>query len=120
MVSFVEGPRAGIQPSNACLIDYLHMQIVLNPDLAGKTSIGREFSFNREPVAFEFSHFTRVALENFDPAGRAASVAAATVKYVDTSVFKHQNEFLSIGSFGFDQTIRSLSLDLWHLRLLLL
>ena len=74
---FVEWARARIQATHARLIDNLHLQIALNSDLAGKASVGCELSFDGETISFEFAHFTWVSLENFNPAGRAARVAAA-------------------------------------------
>jgi hypothetical protein len=78
------------------------VQIVLNSNLARKTNVGREFSFDGETISFEFSHFTGLTFENFDAARRAARVSAAAVKNVDTGIFKDQNQFLSLGCFSFD------------------
>ena len=89
-------------------------EIVLNVDLARETSVWRELGFHRESIAFELTHFTRVALEKFNAASCATSVAAAAVQDVDAGVFNDKNEFLPGRCVDFNEASSSLSLDLRH------
>src|SRR5690349_22120364 len=91
------------------------MQIVVNANLTRQPDVWFEFGLHREAIAFEFAHFARVAFEQLDAAGGAASVAAAAVKNIDAGVFDYQDEFLSLRCFSFDQTSRSFSLNFRHL-----
>lgn len=106
---------SSIHAACAYLVDDAYIQIILNMDLAGQAHVRRQFGFNRESIALEFSHFAGFAVENLDAASGATGIAAAAVKNIDTSIFERQHELLPGRRVGFNETGRSFSLDLWHL-----
>ena len=112
---FVEWPWSRIHAAHARLVYDANFQIAIHMNLARQTNVGREFCFDSETVSFEVSHFTGFTLEHLDAAGGATSVAAATVKNVNSSVFDCEDEFLSGRRFSFNQTSSGFSLDLRHL-----
>jgi hypothetical protein len=113
---FIEGAGTSIHPTYAGLIDYANFQITINANLAGEPNVWRQLRLHRQTIAFEFSHLTRLALENLNATSGAARISAAAVKNIDACVFDRQDEFLSCWWFSFDQTARGLCLNLWHLQ----
>jgi hypothetical protein len=112
---FVDRPWTRINTAHAGLVYDTNFQVALDVNLARQASVGGELSFHSETVSFELCHFTGFTLDDLDAAGGAFSVAAATVKNVNSRIFNRQNEFLSGRRFSFDQTSSGFSLDLRHL-----
>ena len=111
---FVERTWAGVHAACAYLIDNADLQIAVDANLTRESNVRRELGFNSEAIAFEISHFTRLAFQDLDTTSGATRIAAATVKNVDTGVFKGQDEFLPGRRFSFDETSGSFSLDFRH------
>ena len=105
---------ASVHAACTCLVNYADVQITLNTDLAGQTHVRRKLGFDRKSIPFELSHFTRFAFQNLDATSGATSVPTATVKNIDTRVFKRQHEFLSLRRVSFNRTSSSFSGNFWH------
>jgi hypothetical protein len=56
-------------------------------NLAGETNVVREFSFHREPVALDFAHLARIAIQDLNAASCATGVATTAMKNIDTGIF---------------------------------
>jgi hypothetical protein len=83
----------------------------MNMNLAGETYVVIEISFHGQSIALELAHLARIAGENFDTAGGAASVPATAMQNVDSPVLEDEYQLLSFGrlnglsagcSYGFD------------------
>ena len=88
---FIKRTWSGVHPSHARLIDHANAQVVMNTNLARETHVVCEFSLHGETISLEFAHFTGIARENFNAAGRAAGVATTTVENVDSGVLDNEN-----------------------------
>src|SRR6185312_6417937 len=96
---FIKGTRAGVHSPDARLVDDIDLQVIVHANLAGKPHVRRELGFQRQTVTLKFSHLTRIAFEQFNPASGAASVAAAAMKNVDSGIFNYQYQLLSFERF---------------------
>jgi hypothetical protein len=83
----------------------------MNMNLTGEAYVVIEISFHGQSIALELAHLARIAGENFDTAGGAASVAATAMQNIDSCVLEDEYELLSFGriyglsascSYGFD------------------
>src|SRR5215470_17661281 len=98
---FIKRARSCIHAAHAGLIYYSHLQIFVEANLTREPHVISQFRFDRQPVSFQLTHSTRIALEDFDTASRATSIAAAAVQNVDPCVFNRQYQFLTCGSGKF-------------------
>ena len=85
-------------------------------NLAGEPNVGCKLRLNCKTVTFEIAHLAGITFKELNAAGRAARVAAATVKNIDAGIFNSEDKFLSGRYFSFNETTGSFSLNFWHLR----
>src|SRR4051794_845705 len=77
---------SGIDALNTCLVHDLYLQVVSDPDLAGKSCAFVKVGLGGEYCCLGLADGARIAVQHFDTAGSAACVSAATVKNVDVVV----------------------------------
>ena len=54
--------------------------------------------FHRQTIAFKFAHLTGIAGEHFHSTRSTTRVSAATMKNVDTGIFKASTSFFPCGA----------------------
>ena len=98
-ILFIEWSWSSIHASHAHLIDDPDVEIVFDEDLAREPNVFRQLGFHREPVALEFPHLARIAVEHLDATGGAAGVAATAMQNVYAGIFDCQDELFAFGCF---------------------
>jgi hypothetical protein len=90
------------------------MKVIAEPDLTREPGAFIEVRFGRQDRRLVLAYRARVAGKNLDPAGRAAGIAAAAMKYVDAMILDRENQSLAFFRFKGNGAPGSICLDIYH------
>jgi hypothetical protein len=107
-------PRARIEPFNAGLINYPHMQIVRDAYLTGKTRVVAKILFGSKYRTLSIADLAWITSEYLNTASCAARIPTAAVENIDTAVFDGQNQLFADRRFERDRSASRFGGDLFH------